>query len=72
MVEARVFAISVGCLIVVPFTTRWFVGVVVGLPLMRRIMLQVFFIGVWLLSFETYDLQQFRLLNLIVRLALAR
>ena len=48
-----------------------FVGVVVGLPLMRRIMLQIFFIGVWLLSFETYDLQQFRLLNLIVRLALA-
>jgi hypothetical protein len=40
----------------------------VGLPLMRRIMLQIFFIGVWLLSFETYDLQQFRLLNLIVRL----
>ena len=56
----------------VPFTMGLFVGVEVGLPLMRRIMLQIFFIGVWLLSFKTYDLQQFRLPNLIVRLVLAQ
>ena len=42
-----------------------------GLPLMRLTMLQILFIGVWLLSRETNVYQLDRLLILIVRRALA-
>jgi len=50
MVDAMVLAMSVGCSIVVLLTLRWLVAAGQGFQLMRLIIFQIFFIGVWLLS----------------------